>query len=49
MINLILNAIPFFLLSIVIEFFVLRRAAADDHGDPADGPSATSSRTREPA
>ena len=38
MINLILNAIPFFLLSIVIEFFVLRRAAADDHGDPAEAP-----------
>lgn len=40
-INLILNAIPFFLLSIVIEFFVLRRAAGDDRGDgldPADAP-----------
>ena len=38
MINLILNAIPFFLLSIAIEFLVLRRAADDHHGDPAEAP-----------
>ena len=37
MINLILNAIPFFLLSIAIEFLVLRHAADDHHGRPRRG------------
>jgi len=37
-INLILNAIPFFLLSIAIEFLVLRHAADDHHGDEAGAP-----------
>lgn len=38
MINLILNAIPFFLLSIALELLVLRRAVDDDHGDPVLAP-----------
>jgi sterol desaturase/sphingolipid hydroxylase (fatty acid hydroxylase superfamily) len=33
-INLILNAIPFFLLAIVLELAVLRRAVDDHHGEP---------------
>ena len=37
MINLILNAIPFFLLSIAIEFLVLRHAADDHHGRARGG------------
>ena len=38
MINLILNAIPFFLLSVAIEFLVLRRAAGDHHDEPEAAP-----------
>jgi sterol desaturase/sphingolipid hydroxylase (fatty acid hydroxylase superfamily) len=34
-INLILDAIPFFLLAVGLELLVLRRAAGDDHGDGA--------------
>ena len=38
MINLILNAIPFFLLSVVVEFLSLRRARRRPAEDPADAP-----------